>query len=178
MIKIDVENLLSAKQAKELSVSLNLFVNATKKQLIQKCKGEFLYSQFKVEYDNGDVFRIFAQTDTIGKTQSFVEYEKRTGELMQVISLQDALNINKYVRDFEQIVKHRDINDNVFRGYYTEQSIDKKIAIYNESDAQQRYAERDEDIFFTTVNENYDIDQEVEESKYNRNTIEYDDLEL
>lgn len=158
MISIDIDEELSAKQAKELSVSLNLFIKSTEKILLSECYKNKGLAQFKIEFDNGNKFRIIAQIDSWGKIQTYVEYENRRGQLLSEISLQDALNINKYVREFEMMIKHNDINNQTFRGYYTEQDINKKIAIYNKNDVKQRYSERNEKSYFTTINEDYDKD--------------------
>ena len=81
--------------------------------------------------------------------------ENRKEGIVKKISLQDALNLNKYALDFEQLVKHGDVNGHTFRGYYTEQDPQRKLPIYSEADTQERYAIREEDSQFYTVNEYY-----------------------
>lgn len=92
-MKIDCENKLSEKKAKELSTSLNYLVNNIINVLLKK---NVERGSFKIKFDNDSVFSIITFKEKV-----FVSYVDKYQKKKEMLSLQDALNINKYARDIE-----------------------------------------------------------------------------
>ncbi|SDW49939.1 hypothetical protein SAMN05216391_10961 [Lachnospiraceae bacterium KHCPX20] len=155
MIRINTKGMLSEKKTKELVVSLNLFVSAAEKKLSQECRQGKCNTRFTVEFDNGNTFRIMVQLDSDNHIRKNIEYEDNTGRLLTTIGLQEALNLIKYVREFEHIIKHGDINGKSFRGYFTEQSLERNIAIFAERDVKERFIDKDELSHFSIETDAY-----------------------
>lgn len=121
---IDCENKLTDKQIKELKTSLNLMINNIVKYLKKK-QNNVDKTVFNIVFNNGDKFSIICLNKYFNK----VSYINKYGEEQDIIPLQSALNINKYVKDIENNIKiHR--NNLSFIAYYTEQPIDKIIPLY------------------------------------------------
>jgi hypothetical protein len=91
MINIDINDQLSSKQAKEIQVSLNLLVKSIEKCLAEECEKNNKLSRFRIEYDMGNSFTVYARKTADGLIHTNVEYMNKIGEKFNTISLQDAL---------------------------------------------------------------------------------------
>lgn len=146
-MKIDCENKLSEKKAKELSTSLNYLVNNIIDVLLKKNVEK---GSFKIKFDNDSVFSIITFKEKV-----FVSYVDKYQKKKEMLSLQDALNINKYARDIEYQLLQID-NNHVIKAFYTEQNIEKLIAIFAEKEPLLR--QLDKEYHFSIKNtktENY-----------------------
>lgn len=141
MIKINIENKLNEKRSKELKYSINEMINTVINKFYKKICSEKIDNSsyhFEMEFDNNNSFYIdliYTNKELI-VDYGYIDYK---GEHKNVISLQEALNINKYSKDIEyNLDKFLQNNEHRFYGCFTTQNIDTKIPIFNENDAKNR----------------------------------------
>jgi hypothetical protein len=129
-LTINFENKLSEKNAKLLSSSINQMISAISEELKQQIDDISTTNEFIIHFDNGNTFRItvFIQDEFI---YSSCKYENNYGERQETISLQDALNINKYARDIEILLSKLQPNY-TFEAYYTEQPLNRLLPVFRE----------------------------------------------
>ncbi len=142
MIVIDIEHKLDEKKSKELLYSINQMITYTFKTLHEKALQEKLFDDFlglKLHFDNKNEFYI----STICNGKSFNDdfgYLDKRGQYKDSLTLQEALNINKYALDIEFKLKQSlDQPQTVIDTYYTEQNIDARLPIFNEDDVRARF---------------------------------------
>lgn len=124
---IDCEKKLNEKQAKELKSSLNYMID----NLLQQ-KGERF--SFSIQFDNGSVFAV----GRLNK-KNYIVLQDVYGDIQYKISLQEALNINKYALDIQNKLTEITINPEYkFKGFITEQYVDKLLPIFAEKEIKLR----------------------------------------
>ncbi len=124
---IDCEKKLNEKQAKELKSSLNYMID----NLLQQ-KGERF--SFSIQFDNGSVFAV----GRLNK-KNYIVLQDVYGDIQHKISLQEALNINKYALDIQNKLAEITINPEYeFKGFITEQYVDKLLPIFAEKEIKLR----------------------------------------
>lgn len=93
---------------------------------------------FKISFDNGSTLQAMAFT-TKGNQYFNIEFLDRNGMPCEEISLQEALNLNKYALDIKSRLNSISKSSNfTFHAFFTEQSIKKKIPIYAEYNKEER----------------------------------------
>ena len=107
MLTIDTQNMLDEKRAKELKTSLNEFIatiiKAFNDKILQSDIDKIEYS-FKLEFDNENLFYITSLKNNNSIISEY-GYIDRYGNYKDTLTLQEALNINKYIKDIEFNIK-------------------------------------------------------------------------
>jgi hypothetical protein len=129
-MEINCGEKLSEKQAKELKVSLNYLIDNIIKCLKENPKKRGI---FRLTFDNEAIFQVEVTPKGV-----FVEYDNKYHEKVEELSLQEALNINKYARDIEVMLSKAKESYEI-AGYFTEQNPFKMICIFGEKDPMLRY---------------------------------------
>ena len=141
-MQIDFQNELGEKTAKLLISSLNNMVSQVIKNLDN-------YNMFDIVFDNEERFSI---------NKNGIMYFDSLGYEADIISLNTALNINKYVLDIQNKIKNIDKNNSLI-GCYTEQDLAKRIPIYGEHEN----IIHESVSYLSGVNIIYDRNEEIEE---------------
>lgn len=144
-MQIDFENKLGEKKSKLLLTSLNNMIS----QIISKVSKMEENNFFQINFDNGDMFYI---------GNNNISYVNIIGQELDIISLNTALNINKYVLDIQFKIKNIDKNNSLI-GCYTEQDLTKRIPVYGEHEN----IVHESASYLSGVNIVYDRNEEIEE---------------
>ena len=161
---IDCEYKLTEIQAKELKTSLNYLVNNIL-SFLKKKEYNYYKNKFSIIFNNKNVFSIILIKNEFVQ----LSYINIYGEDNESISLQDALNINKYALDIENHILYDNLDS--FEAYYTEQNIDKIIPIFTERNKKLRIIINNNDN-----KKNYiDIKNTIEDFMAEKNKIDYKD---
>ncbi len=139
---IETGGQINEKRSKELATSLNNMIYSIFMELseeMSKNPTDQSIKTWQLEFDNGNTLYIEVEQTSNGIKKSVTFYDC-DGEERETISLQDALNVNKYTKDIENQVQQA-YKGKAFKclyGYYTEQPIDKEIIIYDEHNNKER----------------------------------------
>lgn len=125
---------LEPDKSKELITSLNYMLNAIKNKMVELNKSYNNILQFQVSYDNGSYFEFLTHPNS---NQLFIIYSNEFGVQTNELSLQEALNLNKYALEIQTKMRNNNLKE--YQVYYTEQNINKFIAIYNEHNKEERH---------------------------------------
>ena len=138
MLSIDMEGRLGEKRAKELVSSLEYMLNSVAQVLKERATQTNDVCSFKISFDNGKSLQMMAfsnKENTYLNMEFFDEYCIPREE----ISLQEALNLNKYALDIKTRLDSIARSENfTLSAYYTEQSIERKFPIYAEHNKEDR----------------------------------------
>lgn len=126
---------LTDQQASELKNSLNYMLNAIKNGLFEQARKTKESIRFKIQFDNDSYFEFLKDPNM---KQMYLIYSNKDGIVTNTLSLQEALNLNKYTLNIQARLKAN--NFEPLEAYFTEQSINKFIAIYDEHNKEERHS--------------------------------------
>ena len=142
---IDAEGLLNEKQANELKTSLTNMLKDFSRVLSSSLSVHKTRTELSIMFDNHKSLMLRVSRTGPDSYLSDMQLMDKYGELHSEMSLQDALNILKYTRNYENMIKSfykiKSVNKTFpthLTGCYTAQSLDKLIPIYNEMNPQDR----------------------------------------
>ncbi len=142
MLTIDVEHLLDEKRSKELIYSLNELIRTVIKRYTDKINGDKdKHGRYRLElkFDNGNTFYISALF-TPKEIKTDYGYITQFEGYKDCLSLQEALNINKYALNIEfRLNQFLNQPRATIEAYYTEQNIGARLPIFNEDDTRARF---------------------------------------
>lgn len=142
---ISAGGLLNEKQAKELKTSLTNMLKDFSRTLSSSLTVKKANAQISITFDNHKSLIIRVARTGPNSIISDMQLMDKYGDLHSEMTLQDALNILKYTRNYEYMIqsfyKYKSINKtfpNNLIGCYTYQPLHKAIPIYNEMYPQNR----------------------------------------
>lgn len=131
---IDFENKFGEKQAKDLTTSFIRMLSDVSNKLEILCENNKKDYYFTISFDNNSSLTILTYIDN-NKIKTEINYTDCYANKLEMITLQDALNINKYVLEIQGLIKKNFNNENYnFKAFYTEQPIDKIFPMYKEKE--------------------------------------------
>lgn len=145
---VNIERAFGEKKSKELVESLNNIVNNIVLVLYDSLPNHSSCAQqWSLFFDNGNTLSIEVGYHK-GEYYKTTDFFDPAGISKQDVSLQEALNINKYSKALEKMVdeyyKSEDFNAPTNKlGRFTYQPLDKDLAIFNENNISERNKSND-----------------------------------
>jgi hypothetical protein len=141
MLKIDFEHKLSEKNAKVLKTSLNLLIDKVGEKLKNCLTSNNDMCKFSIDFNNKESFIIRVYVDQKDNDNILIQcaYFDAYNKRLNTISLNQALNINKYVANIQNQLNYIK-DDTSFQGCFTQVSLSQTIAIFAEHNIDDRFS--------------------------------------